>query len=70
MKGKLILARHHESEWNKLGKWTGRRDRHLTEYGFLKSEDMGLLINDMQIDRAFASMQVRTIEPLSCRVNV
>jgi 2,3-bisphosphoglycerate-dependent phosphoglycerate mutase len=70
LKGKLILARHHESEWNKLGKWTGKRDRHLTEYGFAKSEDMGLLIKDLKIHRAFASMQVRSIETLSCMLNV
>ncbi len=70
MSGKLILARHHESEWNKLGKWTGLRDRHLDPYGFKKSEDMGLLINDIRIDRAFASMLVRSIETLSCILNV
>jgi 2,3-bisphosphoglycerate-dependent phosphoglycerate mutase len=70
MIGKLILARHHESEWNKLGKWTGIRDRHLTDYGFEKSADMGLLIKDIKIDQAFASMQVRTIETLSCMLNV
>ncbi len=68
--GKLILARHHESEWNKLGKWTGKRDRHLTEYGFEKSEDMGLLIKDLKIQQAFASMQVRSIETLSCMLNI
>ncbi len=70
MIGKIILARHHESEWNKLGKWTGTRDRHLTEYGFKKSEDMGLLLKDIHIDCAFASMQVRSIETLSCILNV
>ncbi len=70
MAGKLILARHHESEWNKLGKWTGLRDRHLTEYGFEKSGDMGLLIKDLRVDCAFASMQVRSIETLSCMLNV
>lgn len=70
MPGKLILARHHESEWNKLGKWTGLRDRHLDPYGFKKSEDMGLLISDIRIDRAFASMLVRSIETLSCILNV
>jgi len=70
MSGKLILARHHESEWNKLGKWTGTRDRHLTEYGFEKSSDMGLLIKDLPVDQAFASMQVRSIETLSCMLNV
>lgn len=70
MIGKIILARHHESEWNKLGKWTGTRDRHLTEYGFKKSEDMGLLLKDINVDCAFASMQVRSIETLSCILNV
>lgn len=69
MMGKLILARHHESEWNKLGKWTGTRDKHLTDYGFEKSADMGLLIKDIKIDCAFASMEVRTIETLSCMLN-
>lgn len=70
MKGKLILSRHHESDWNKKGLWTGRRDRHLTEYGFKKAGDMGLLIKDLKIDQAFASMQVRSIETLSCMLNV
>ena len=68
--GKLIIARHHESEWNKLGKWTGTRDRHLDEYGFQKSNDMGVLIKDISIDCAFASMLVRSIETLSCILNV
>ncbi|NBV77278.1 2,3-bisphosphoglycerate-dependent phosphoglycerate mutase [bacterium] len=63
---KLIVARHHESEWNKKGLWTGNRDSHLTEYGFKKSCEMGELIRDIHIDRAFASMQVRSIETLSC----
>lgn len=69
MAGKLIIARHHESEWNKLGKWTGLRDRHLDDYGFEKSADMGLLINDIRIDCAFASMLVRSIETLSSMLN-
>lgn len=64
--GKFIIIRHHESDWNHKGLWTGVRDRHLTEYGFCKSEEMGLLIKDIPIDYAFASMQVRTIETLSC----
>lgn len=68
--GRLIIARHHESEWNKLGKWTGLHDSHLTNYGFKKSEDMGLIIKDIPIDQAFASMEVRSIETLSCILNV
>jgi 2,3-bisphosphoglycerate-dependent phosphoglycerate mutase len=69
MPGKLIIARHHESEWNKLGKWTGTRDRHLTEYGFEKSVEMGSLMKGIPVDNAFASMQVRSIETLSCMLN-
>ncbi len=70
MKGKLIIVRHQESEWNKLGKWTGARDIHLTDQGFIESESLGLLIKDLNIDCAFASMEVRTIETLSCILNV
>ena len=65
MMGKLIIARHHESQWNHEGLWTGTRDVHLTEYGFEKSEEMGLLLRGVKIDCAFASMQVRAIETLS-----
>lgn len=71
MQGKLILTRHQESEWNKLGRWTGRRDIHLTPLGFERSNKFGLYIKDLniKIDQAFASMQVRTIETLSCILN-
>lgn len=67
--GTLIIARHHESEWNKKGLWTGTRDVHLTEYGFLKSGEMGALLKDTRVDTAYASMQVRAIETLSCMLN-
>lgn len=67
--GMLIIARHHESEWNKLGMWTGTRDVHLTQYGFEKSNEMGKLLSDVRIDNAYASMQVRAIETLSCILN-
>ncbi len=70
MAGKLIVARHHESEWNKLGKWTGLHDCHLDEYGVQKSLDMGHLIEDISINHAFTSMLVRTIETCTCIVNV
>jgi bisphosphoglycerate-dependent phosphoglycerate mutase len=50
--------------------WTGSRDVHLTDEGFKESENMGLLIRDMNIDCAFASMSVRTIETLSCILNI
>ena len=64
LQGTLIIARHHESEWNKKGLWTGSRDVHLTEYGLQKSKEMGALIKDLPPDYAFASGQVRTAETL------
>ncbi len=64
LQGTLIIARHHESEWNKKGLWTGSRDVHLTEYGLQKSKEMGALIKDLPPDYAFASGQVRTDETL------
>ncbi|MCF7834263.1 MAG: 2,3-bisphosphoglycerate-dependent phosphoglycerate mutase [Candidatus Pacebacteria bacterium] len=69
MLGKLLLARHHESEWNKLGLWTGKVDKHLTEYGFEKAGEMGALIQDIPVDEAFTSTRVRTIETLTCMFN-
>lgn len=62
--GTLIIARHHESEWNKKGLWTGTRDVHLTEYGREKSKEMGKLLPPMRLDQAFASAQVRSHETL------
>lgn len=64
--GKLIIARHHESEWNKLGKWTGVTNVGLTNYGFDMSRKMGELIKDIPIDQAFASAQIRSLETLLC----
>ena len=68
--GKLVIVRHHESEWNKEGVWTGSRDVHLTPYGFEKSAEMGELVKDICFDYAFASMQVRSIETLSSMLSV
>jgi D-lactate dehydrogenase len=63
--GKLILIRHAESEWNAQGMWTGTRDKHLTDKGFQDARVLGTIIEDIHIDHAFASTQLRTIETLS-----
>ncbi len=63
--GKLVLTRHHESEWNKLGKWTGITNVHLTENGFEKSKEMESLIKDIYFDYAFISELIRTQETLT-----
>ena len=62
--GKLVLVRHGESEWNKLGKWTGITDVNLSEDGFKKSKEIGSLISDLNFDHIFISKLVRTRETL------
>jgi len=68
--GKLVIVRHHESEWNKLGKWTGITDVHLTEKGFKKSKEMGELIKDLCFNHAFISNQIRSNETLVSMLSV
>lgn len=60
--GKLVLVRHHESEWNKLDKWTGFTDVHLSPYGFEQSVKMGELIKDFHFDFVFISKLIRSKE--------
>jgi 2,3-bisphosphoglycerate-dependent phosphoglycerate mutase len=67
--GKLALVRHHESEWNKLGKWTGVTDVHLSPLGFEKAKEMGHLIDSIKFDQAFTSSQIRAKETLACMLD-
>lgn len=63
--GKLILVRHTESEWNKEGIWTGSRDVKLSMKGFEDARLLGEALRGIPIDRAYVSMQIRTMETLS-----
>lgn len=63
--GKLVIARHHESEWNKLGKWTGKTEVHLSPEGLVGAEKMGEIIKDIHFDYIFTSTQIRAKETLN-----
>jgi 2,3-bisphosphoglycerate-dependent phosphoglycerate mutase len=69
--GKLIITRHHESEWNKLGLWTGKRDVNVSPYGLEMAKKMGDSFNAYctdaasqisHIDTVFLSAQKRTLQ--------
>ena len=62
--GKLVIVRHGESEWNKLGKWTGFTDVHLSEHGIFESKKIGELVKDLSFDRIIVTTLVRTKETL------
>jgi 2,3-bisphosphoglycerate-dependent phosphoglycerate mutase len=62
--GMLLLVRHAESEWNVLGKWTGRTDVHLTEKGHHEAGQIGDALTDIEVHHAISSQQIRTFETL------
>jgi D-lactate dehydrogenase len=64
--GKLLVARHAESEWNATGQWTGITDVHLSEKGFKESAMFGIELKklDIPINLAYCSEQIRTRETL------
>jgi 2,3-bisphosphoglycerate-dependent phosphoglycerate mutase len=68
--GKLVLVRHHESEWNKLGKWTGKTDVHLSPDGFAGAKEMGNYIKDLDLGYIFTSTQIRSQETLDQMLSV
>lgn len=69
--GKLLIARHAESEWNATGKWSGIRDVHLSAKGFHESALFGQALKelDIPIDVAYCSEQIRSRETLEGMLN-
>lgn len=61
-KGKLILIRHAESEWNALGKWTGLTDVPITPEGRKQAAKLGAAMKDIELHHAYTSEQIRTVE--------
>ena len=64
MSGKLTLVRHGESEWNALGKWTGKTDVSITSEGARLSEELGRKLSDISFDVAYSSTLKRAKETL------
>lgn len=64
-RGVLLLVRHAESEWNVLGKWTGRTDVHLTPKGQREAGMLGDIVRDIELHQAYTSQQIRTVETLA-----
>lgn len=71
LSGKLLLVRHAESEWNALGKWTGRTDVDLDDVGFKEAAQFGRTLHELGIlvDAAYCSGQIRTRETLECMLD-
>ncbi len=51
----LILVRHGQSTWNKLGKWTGYVDVDLTDKGIEEARKAGELLKGISVDKVYSS---------------
>ncbi len=61
----LILVRHGESQWNKLGLWTGLTDIGLSEKGKEEARLAGEKLKDFSIDIAYTSVLLRAKQTLT-----
>ncbi len=57
----LILVRHGQSEWNKLGLFTGWTDVSLSEQGIKEAKDAGTKLKNHKFSFAYTSMLKRAI---------
>ena len=61
---KLILVRHGKSQWNQLGKWTGKTDVDLIEEGIEEAKQAGAMVCDIDFGCAYVSSLKRAQQTL------
>lgn len=61
---KIYLARHGQTNWNRLGKIQGSRDVELDEEGFEQAHELGrnLLHKGLKISKIYTSIQKRAVD--------
>jgi len=67
---RLVLVRHGESEWNKLGKWTGWTDVDLTQKGIEDAKRAGEALGDINFDKAYVATLKRSTKTLDVILKV
>lgn len=60
----LVLVRHGESKWNKVGAWTGLTDISLDDEGRKKAQKDGEMLKNINFDIAFTSKLLRARQSL------
>lgn len=58
----LYLARHGETDWNRVGRWQGHTDIPLNDLGRSQAEALALALRDRRLARVFASDLARARE--------
>ena len=59
---KLVLVRHGETEWNKLGKFQGRQDIALNARGIAQAKETAQAVIDWQHSAVYSSPLKRTMQ--------
>jgi len=62
MKTTLYLARHGQTQWNKVGRFQGQLDSKLTQVGQQQSEQLALQLTNQKIDLIVSSTLGRAID--------
>lgn len=62
MSGTVYLARHGETEWNRVGRWQGGTDIPLSEVGRAQARELADRLRDRRIARVHASQLSRAVE--------
>lgn len=60
----LVLVRHGQSEWNKLGLWTGHTDIELSDEGKQQAREAAEFVKDITFHKAYLSELTRTHQTL------
>ena len=58
----LYLARHGETEWNRIGRWQGATDIPLSEVGRAQARLLAARLRDSRITQVYASQLCRALE--------
>lgn len=58
----LYVARHGETEWNRIGRWQGATDIPLSEVGRAQARRLAARLRDSRITQVYASQLSRALE--------
>ena len=58
----IYLARHGETEWNRIGRWQGATDIPLSDHGRAQARSLAERLRDLRIARVHASQLSRALE--------
>ena len=59
---KLVLIRHGMTEWNRQGRYCGRKDISLSRQGKIQVRNLGKMLKTIEFDRIYCSDRKRALQ--------